>query len=151
MSGIPSLTLLSEEQKFNGNNLLQWNTNITQLLGSKGLSGYIDRKIPKPGPASVPLPSETILQPINTPIYSTAPTLDEWIFHDQLTRGHIMLNCTDVASLGVTTTGTAKDAWDSIQTEWGKSTNIRRSHAQEALNKTTYNEGTDIQEHIKLL
>ena len=26
-----------------------------------------------------------------------------------------------------------------------------RSHAQEALNKTTYIEGTDIQEHIKLL
>ena len=96
-------------------------------------------------------PSETILQLINTPIYSTAPTLDEWIFCDQLTRGHIMLNCTDVASLGVTTTGTAKDAWDSIQTEWGKSTDMRCSHAQEALNKTTYNERTDIQEHIKLL
>ena len=62
-----------------------------------------------------------------------------------------MLNCTDVTSLGVTTTGMAKDAWDSIQTEWGKSTDMRRSHAQEALNKTTYNEGTNIQEHIKLL
>ena len=50
MSGIPSLTILSEEQKFNGDNLLQWKTNITQLLGSKGLLGYIDGKIPKPGP-----------------------------------------------------------------------------------------------------
>src|ERR1700678_3694722 len=28
---------------------------------------------------------------------------------------------------------------------------MRRSHAQEALNKTTYNEGTNIQEHVKLL
>ena len=128
MSGIPSLTILSEEQKFNGDNLLQWKTNITQLLGSKGLLGYIDGKILKPGPESIPLPSETTTtQPvqISTPIYSSTPTLDEWTFRDQLARGHITLNCTDVASLGVTTTGTAKEAWDSIQMEWGKSTDMR--------------------------
>ena len=130
MSGIPSLTILSKEQKFNGDNLLQWNTNITQLLGSKGLMGYIDGKIEKPGPELVPLPSDNAnTQSINTPIYSSKPTLDEWNFRDQLTRGHITLNCTDVAGLGVTTTGMAKDAWDSIQNEWRRSTNMRRSHA----------------------
>src|SRR5271156_5470304 len=152
MSGIPSLTILSDEQKFNGENLLQWNTNIIQLLGSKGLSGYIDGKIHKPGPESIPLPSETptqVIQPINTPIYSTTPTIDEWNFRDQLARGHITLNCTNVAGLGVITTGTAKDTWGSIQNEWGRSTNMRRSHAQESLNQTTYAEGTDIQDHIK--
>lgn len=79
------------------------------------------------------------------------PTYNEWIFHDQLTRGYVTLNCTDVASLSVIMTGTAKEAWDSIQMEWGKSTNMRRSHAQEALNQTTYAEGGDIQDHIKLL
>jgi hypothetical protein len=151
MSGIPSLTLLSKEQKFNGNNLLQWNINITQLLGSKGLSGYIDENIQKPSPESLPLPSETTVQHTSTPIYLTTPTLDKWNFRDQLVRGHIMLNCADVAGLGVVTTGTAKDAWDSIQAEWGKSTDMRRSHAQEALNKTTYDKGTDIHEHVKLL
>ena len=45
MSGTPSLTILSEEQKFSGENLLQWKTNMTQLLASKGLSGYIDGSI----------------------------------------------------------------------------------------------------------
>jgi hypothetical protein len=153
MSGIPSLTILSEEQKFNGDNLLQWNTNITQLLGSKGLLGYVDGKISKPGPESLQLPSTptTTGQYFSTPIYSTNPTLDEWLFRDQLARGHITLNCTDVASLGVITTGTAKDAWESIQAEWGRSTDMRRSHAQEALNRTEYSEGTDIQDHVKLL
>lgn len=79
MSGIPSLTILSKEQKFNSDNLLQWKTNIPLLLGSKGLLGYITRKIPKPGPESVPLPtSETpSIQPVSTPIYSSNPTLDE--------------------------------------------------------------------------
>src|SRR5277367_2915264 len=124
MSGIPSLTILSEEQKFNGDNLLQWNTNITQLLGSKGLLGYINGKTVKPGPESIPLPSETgIVQLINAPIYSSTPTLDEWNFRDKLARGHITLNCSDIAGLGVVTTGTANDAWDSIQNEWGRSTN----------------------------
>jgi hypothetical protein len=131
MSGTPSLTILSEEQKFNGNNLLQWKTNITQLLGSKGLLGYINGSIRKPGPESIPIPSTptTTTQPqaTSTPIYSSTPTLDEWVFRDQLTRGHITLNCTDITSLGVIATGTAKEAWDSIQNEWGKSTDMRRS------------------------
>src|SRR5271168_2949860 len=114
-SGIPSLTIFSEEQKFNGKNLLQWKTNITQLLGSKGLLGYVNGKIAKLGPESVPLPSETgVDQPTSTPIYSSNHTMDEWNFRDQLARGHI-------AGLGVNTTGMARDAWDSIQTEWGKS------------------------------
>ena len=127
---------------------------MTQLLGSKGLLGYVTGKTLKPGPESLPLPTDSdnpTPQLTSTPIYSSTPTLDEWVFRDQLARGHITLNCTDVASLGVITTGTAKDAWDSIQTEWGKSTDMRRSHAQENLNQTRYAEGTDIQDHIKLL
>ena len=154
-SGMPSLTILSEEQKFNGENLLQWNTNITQLLASKGLLGYVNGKIGKPAqePTATPETGETATATasVPTPIYSSTPTLDEWVFRDQLTRGHITLNCTDSASLGVITTGTAKEAWDSIQAEWGKSTDMRQSHAQEALNRTEYVEGTDIQDHIKLL
>jgi hypothetical protein len=142
MSGIPSLTILSEEQKFNGENLLQWNTNMTQLLGSKGLLGYITGTIPKPTKSSdtntEEATSTTASTTTSTQIYSTTPTLDEWTFRDQLARGHVTLNCTDVSGLGVITTGTAREAWDSIQSEWGKSTDMRRSHAQEALNRTIY-------------
>src|SRR6266498_5778525 len=147
-SGMPSLTILSDEQKFNRDNLLKWKTNMIQLLGSKGLTGYINRNIPKPA-KSTSDPKATTSDP--TPIYLTKPNFDEWTFRDQLAQGHITLNCTDVAGLRVITTGTAKDAWDSIQNEWGKSTDMRRSYAQEALDHTTYTEGSDIQEHIKLL
>jgi hypothetical protein len=131
-SSTSSLTILSKEQKFNGENLLSWTTNMIQLLGSKGLSGYTDGTITLPTQLGVEAPV-----PDPTPIYSTTPSVDEWNFRDKLARGHITLNCTDVAALGVKTTGTAKEAWDSIQTEWGKSTDMRRSHAQEMLNKTT--------------
>ena len=117
--GIPTLTILSEEQKFNGENLLKWATNMIQLLGSKGLLGYVNRQITKPIQPSTGDPT-----PDPTPVYSTTPSFDEWTFCDQLARGHVTLNCTDVASLGVKTTGTAKEAWDSIQAEWGKSTDM---------------------------
>jgi hypothetical protein len=121
---------------------------MTQLLGSKGLLGYINGTILKPESPKTPT---TELTTKDTPIYSSTPTPDEWTFRDQLARGHVTLNCTYISSLGVKTMGTAKEAWDSIQVEWGKSTDMRRSHAQEAINRTIYVEGTDIQEHIKLL
>jgi hypothetical protein len=140
---------------FADDNLLQWNTNMTQLLGSKGLLGYIDGTISQPEPEKPKATTsseeaETTVPPA-TPIYSSNPTFDEWVFRDHLARGHLTLNCTDLSSLGVNTSGTAKEAWDSIQAEWGKSTDMRRSHAQEALNRTLFVEGTEIQDHVKLL
>ena len=73
---------------------------MIQLLASKGLSGYIDGRIGTPGPESIPLPDTPVaIQPINTPIYSTTPTLNKWVFQDELAHGHITLNCTDVASV----------------------------------------------------
>ena len=171
MSGLPSLTILAEEQKFNGENLLQWNMIMTQLLGSKGLLGYTDGTIPKPPPthptqpttkltttgegAEKPsaslTPTTTTVTTAPTPVYSTNPSYDEWVFRDQLARGHIALNVKDMSSLGVKTTGTAKEAWDSIQAQWGKSTDMRRSYAEEALNRTKYTDGTDVREHLMLL
>ena len=120
---------------------------MTQLLGLKGLTGYIDGSIAKPTAPTMAMTTT----PDPTPIYSSNPNYDKWTFRDQLAWGHITLNCTDIAGLGVKTTGTAKEAWDSIQAEWGKSTDMRKSHAQEALNSTIYAEDLDIQEHIKLL
>ena len=154
MSGIPSLMILSKEQKFNRENLLQWKTNIIQLLRSKGLLGYIDGKIAKPTQTDPPTDNPTtskVTAATVTTINSSTPTLDKWIFQDQLARGHISLKCVDIASLGINMSGTAKDAWDSILEEWGKSTDMRQSHAQEALNQTKFVEGSDIQDHIKLL
>ena len=121
-TGTSSLTILSDDQKFNGENLLQWKSNMTQILGAKGLMGYVDGTIPKPPPPK-PLsttPATTPAIPVATPIYSTTPSLNEWLYRDLFARGHIALNCSDTGSLGVNTTGTAKEAWDSIMNEWGK-------------------------------
>ena len=68
--GMPSLTILSEEQKFNGENLLQWKTNITQLLGSKGLLGYINGNIPKPAQPDTSETTETTVVICYTDIFN---------------------------------------------------------------------------------
>jgi len=73
-SGALSLTILSEEQKFNAENLLKWNITMTQLLGSKGLTGYVDGKIAKPSAPTLATPTSD-----PTPIYSTMPSYDEWM------------------------------------------------------------------------
>ena len=150
-----ALTLLSDDQKFIGENLLQWKTNITLLLGTKGLLGYINGDIPRPSPpakASTSEASSTSPAAVAaTPLYSLTPTYEEWLFRDQLTKGLVALNCSNTISLGVNTSGTAKEAWDSILAEWGTSTDMRRSHAEEALHHTEYTEGSSIQDHINLL
>ena len=67
-SGIPSLTILSEEQKFTGDNLLQWKTNMTELLGSKGLLDYIDGTIQKPKSTQSTTPATATETTITTPV-----------------------------------------------------------------------------------
>src|SRR6266545_2246892 len=52
--------------QFNGENLLSWTTNMNQLLGSKGLLGYINGKVILP-----PNPHLEIL--LLTPHQSTLP------------------------------------------------------------------------------
>ena len=104
------------------------------LLGARGLQicGYVDGNFPKP--TQPPKPDTPA-----TPIYSTTPSIDEWNFRDQLALGHITMKCrVNASSLGVNTTGTAKEAWDSIQDEWGQSTDMLRSQALQALNQTIY-------------
>ena len=81
---------------------------------------WVDGTIMKP---TAPLSDTTT--PDSTPIYSFKLSYDEWVFYDQLARGHSTLNSTDVAGLGVKTMGTAKEACDSIQSEWGESTDMR--------------------------
>ena len=61
-SASPSLTILSKEQKFNRDNLISWTTNMTQLLGAKGLLGYINGKITIPIPTQTP--TRTIVRTI---------------------------------------------------------------------------------------
>ena len=80
MSGTSSLTILSEEQKFNGDNLLNGTPILLNYLNLKDYWDILMEKITKPDPESIQLPTFKITQPISTAIYSSNPTFDEWVF-----------------------------------------------------------------------
>src|ERR1700678_2182135 len=106
MSGTTSLTILSDDQKFNGLNLLQWNTNMAQLLGAKGLLEYVDGSVLKPTETPAPAtpestPAKDVALAVPTPIYLSTLSLDKWINRNRLARGHIILNCTNITGLGI--------------------------------------------------
>jgi len=79
LSNTPSLTILTEEQKFNGENLLSWTMNMTQLLGSKGLSGYVDGRIPLPlNWELVPLFQHLLLFTLPTQVLMNGTSMTNW-------------------------------------------------------------------------
>ncbi|PBK82925.1 hypothetical protein ARMGADRAFT_945702, partial [Armillaria gallica] len=113
----PSITQLPEASQFNGKNLATWRVKITEIISGKGLWGYVDGSIPCPPTVQTTqgtAPTTTPLPPDPTPLYSSTPSSDKWKFQDSHVRSHIILNVSDPIGLGVKTTGSAKEAWDSI-------------------------------------
>ncbi|KAK0214020.1 hypothetical protein IW262DRAFT_1466584 [Armillaria fumosa] len=151
MSSTLGVTILPDTSShFNGKNYASWKLQLTELLKGKGLWGYIEGTTTRPAapvttattPANVPLP------PDSTPIYSSSPSLDEWIFCDQLAHSHIILNVLDPIGLGVRTDGTAKECWDSITAEHAKKTDMALSEAEASLNAAKFDSNSDINLHV---
>ncbi len=148
MSGVTILPDMSSH--FNGKNYASWKLQITELLKGKGLWGYIEGTTTHPTafrtttttPATVPLP------PDPTPIYSSSPSYDEWVFRNQLTHSHIVLNVLDPIGLGVKTDGTAQECWNSIIAEHAKKTDMALSEAEASLNSAKFDGNSDINAHI---
>ncbi len=85
---------------------------------------------------------------ILTPIYSSSPSYNEWIFCDQLAHSHIILNVLDSIRLGVKTDRTVKECWDSIIAEHAKKTNIVLSEAEASLNAAKFDSNSDINTRV---
>jgi hypothetical protein len=49
-----------------------------------------------------------------TPVFSAAPSLEEFMYRDGVMRSMIVTNIVDPIGLGVKRDGTAKECWDSV-------------------------------------
>ncbi|KAJ7923906.1 hypothetical protein B0H13DRAFT_1526177, partial [Mycena leptocephala] len=78
---------------------------------SKGVGGYLDGAITKP--AVVTAPTGTPL-PDPTPVCSTNPSREEFLYRDGVMRSMLVTNIFDPIGLGVKCNGTAKECWNSI-------------------------------------
>ncbi|KAK0221147.1 hypothetical protein EDD85DRAFT_960314 [Armillaria nabsnona] len=151
MSSTSGVTILpNTSSHFNGKNYTSWKLQITKLLKSKGLWGYIEgtTTCPTAPRTTTTTPTTTPLPPDPTPIYSSSPSYDKWVFHDQLAHSHIILNVLDPIRLGVKTDGTAKECWDSIIAEHAKKTNMALSEAEASLNGAKFNGNSNIDTHV---
>jgi hypothetical protein len=58
-------------------------------------------------PTGTPLPDPT-------PVYSTNPSREEFLYRDGVMRSMLVTNIVDHIGLGIKRNGTAKECWDSI-------------------------------------
>ncbi|KAJ7199007.1 hypothetical protein GGX14DRAFT_373536, partial [Mycena pura] len=110
MITLPTL-LATEKLQGNKSNYPTFKVLIEEHAASKGLSRYLDGTIVKP--ALITLPTGT-LPPDPTPIFSTAPSREEFLYRDGVLRSLIITNINDPIGLGVKRDGTAKECWDSV-------------------------------------
>ncbi|KAJ7075598.1 hypothetical protein B0H15DRAFT_791681, partial [Mycena belliarum] len=110
MINIPAL-LATEKLQSNKANYAIFKVFIEEYAASKGVTGYLHGTITKPpllitGTANIPAP---------TPIFSTNPSHDEWVYRDGATKSMVVTNIVDPIGLGIKRDGTAKECWESVE------------------------------------
>ncbi|KAJ6482738.1 hypothetical protein C8R45DRAFT_830813, partial [Mycena sanguinolenta] len=84
---------------------------IEQHAASKGLKGYLDGTITLPALTTVPSGTAA---PDSTPVFSTAPSREEYMYRDGIMKSMIVTNVVDPIGLGLRLDGTSKECWDSL-------------------------------------
>jgi hypothetical protein len=121
---------------------------------------YLDGTISKPEETSptptittVPTAEEsevatTTTAPESTPWYSLTPSLDEWTIRDAWAMGLLLYNCANPVGLGMSSDGTAAEAWKSLKDLYGVQSTLYAVNAQRELRNTMLKEGEDLVAHI---
>ncbi|KAJ3860976.1 hypothetical protein EV359DRAFT_66879 [Lentinula novae-zelandiae] len=106
----PNIPRLPDKRQLVGeDNWRPYKHEILFAVQSKGLMGYIDGTIPRPGtyPGQIYPPAQ-----LQTPLFSLTPCLEEW--EARLVAGAIVSNITDPVGLGVDETKRASDIWQAL-------------------------------------
>lgn len=121
---------------------------------------YLDGTVPRPSPTSVTATTTTATAAAtavatttpgtteSTPWHSLTPSLDEWIVRDAWATGLLLYNCTNPVGLGMTSDGTAAEAWKSLKDLYGVQSTLFAVNAQRELRNTMLKEGEDLIAHI---
>ncbi|KAJ6523383.1 hypothetical protein B0H10DRAFT_1736635, partial [Mycena sp. CBHHK59/15] len=121
----PSQFLLPEEQRFNGINSADFILVFLPGVEGRGFAGYLDGTTPRPtrtaaataatatAAATAAGTTFSYTEP-STPVHSANPYLEEYIMRSQWLKSTILNNIISPRSLGLNTTGTPKELWDSL-------------------------------------
>ncbi|KAJ6479829.1 hypothetical protein C8R45DRAFT_1156024 [Mycena sanguinolenta] len=97
---------------------------------SKGLKGYLDGTITLPALTTVPSGTAA---PDSTPVFSTAPSREEYMYRDGVMKSMIVTNVVDPIGLGLRLDGTSKECWDSLISACAKKSDAGLSLAESEL------------------
>ncbi|KAF5390764.1 hypothetical protein D9757_004415 [Collybiopsis confluens] len=132
----PSIPEVPEDQKFDGGIRLAWKPierKIQNALKNAGLIGYVD------GSISLPPVTTSPTRPDPTPVYSNAPSREEWHFRNDRTKGTIESYISDLPSL-ITNVDklNAQETLDALVNEFGQTDEMRKVHSMTRLRNHKY-------------
>ncbi|KAJ7580975.1 hypothetical protein C8J56DRAFT_1056974 [Mycena floridula] len=149
MSSIPQF-VLPDDQKFNGENFLDFEISFKQAMTARGLGGYLDRTVVKPDPTntaaaaagrtialmttsstgSTTSATTTLRTEPSTPVTSLNPFYEEYCQRTAALISSFITNCVDHRSLNIKTDRDRKDLWDLVTTQYGTTTLLGRMTAE---------------------
>ncbi|KAE9386403.1 hypothetical protein BT96DRAFT_981747 [Gymnopus androsaceus JB14] len=129
----PPIPEVSADLKFDGGVRISWTPakrRIVNSLKTQGLVGYTDGTTPRPAPivvvtpptgtTAVPAPPAPAASQIATPVFSTNPTVDEWVFRNDRAKGVIESHIDDLPSLiPDSDSKNAKELFEALETTFG--------------------------------
>ncbi|KAJ3710787.1 hypothetical protein C8R42DRAFT_369265 [Lentinula raphanica] len=137
-----------EDQKFDGGIRIAWKPierKIKVALQAQGLDGYIDGTVKKPdekGEAGTTKASEA------TPVFSDKPTLPEWRFRNNRTKGIIESFIADLPSFVPEVDDLdAHKLFDKLVNEFGQKDDMRKTLSMRRLRSHIFRE--DVMKHNK--
>lgn len=149
----PPIPEVPEDQKFDGGVRISWapvKRKITNSLRTQGLTGYIDGTIKKPSPLIASSQSDGSSKPPEAPsptsVYSTNPSLEEWTFRNDRTKGVIEAYVDDLTSLiSKADSMTAAELMDAFESEYAAKDEMRKVLTEKKLRSYTFRGGEPIE------
>lgn len=157
----PPIPEVSADLKFDGGVRVSWTPvkrRITNSLKTQGLVGYTDGTIPKPSATITPsgtsttTTSPTPTTPAATAVFSTNPSLEEWVFRNDRTKGIIESHIDDLPSLIADfEKKNAKDLFDAFESTYGGKDGMQKVLTMRKLRSCVFSASDSIDTFFKRL
>ncbi|KAE9390150.1 hypothetical protein BT96DRAFT_946337 [Gymnopus androsaceus JB14] len=172
----PPIPEVSADLKFDGGVKVGWapvKRRIVNSLKTQGLVGYTDGTIPKPIAPTITVTAPTTTsstpdataasttptpttpsssEPKATAVFSLTPSLDEWTFRNNRTKGIIESHIDELPSLmPQVDTKSAREVFSKLDMEFAKKDGMRKILTERRLRSFIFRENETVEEFFKQL
>lgn len=146
MTTLSSVPLFPEERRLKGQeNYGRFKDFVISAVRSRGLMGYLQGSLPQPAPTS----SSILLSA--SPVNSSTPNIDEWMFREGYVSGLIYQNIVDPDAHGISPEQAAAAMWSTLKAKFDVSSHFHQDIAMKKLEALKFADGNDFDEHLQTL